>query len=361
MGLARYRIKAPGRICLFGEHQDYLGLPVIAAAIGLELRLDVVLEDPGLARYRIIMPDVDKEEVIRLAEPLIYRHDKDYLRSAMKVLRDAGVELPGALTATIRSEIPIASGTSSSSALINAWIAALLHGAGHRDALDPLAIARFAHRAEVVEFNESGGMMDHLSIAFGGICLFDFAKTDPLTRLPATPHGWVLGDSRQPKQTQAVLSRVRRGSEEAIRKAASLLPGFDLRITSLEEARRCDLSAFSEKERDMLSGQLRNRDLLMEGLTLLSGEACPPERLGRLLSKHHKILRDTMEISTPKIEAMLAAALDAGALGGKINGSGGGGCLFVLAPGREREVAKAMEMAGGKAWPVEIGAGIRIH
>ena len=26
-------IKTPGRICLFGEHQDYLGLPVIALAI----------------------------------------------------------------------------------------------------------------------------------------------------------------------------------------------------------------------------------------------------------------------------------------------------------------------------------------
>ena len=27
------KISTPGRICLFGEHQDYLGLPVIAAAI----------------------------------------------------------------------------------------------------------------------------------------------------------------------------------------------------------------------------------------------------------------------------------------------------------------------------------------
>ena len=25
--------KAPARICLFGDHQDYLGLPVIACAI----------------------------------------------------------------------------------------------------------------------------------------------------------------------------------------------------------------------------------------------------------------------------------------------------------------------------------------
>jgi len=27
------KIRAPGRICLFGEHQDYLGYSVIAAAI----------------------------------------------------------------------------------------------------------------------------------------------------------------------------------------------------------------------------------------------------------------------------------------------------------------------------------------
>ena len=26
-------VKAPGRICFFGDHQDYLGLPVIVATI----------------------------------------------------------------------------------------------------------------------------------------------------------------------------------------------------------------------------------------------------------------------------------------------------------------------------------------
>ena len=33
-------------------------------------------------------------------------------------------------------------------------------------------------------------------------------------------------------------------------------------------------------------------------------------------------------------EAMIAAALDAGAFGAKINGSGGGGCMFAYAPDR---------------------------
>ena len=41
---------------------------------------------------------------------------------------------------------------------------------------------------------------------------------------------------------------------------------------------------------------------------------------------------------------MLEAALDAGALGGKINGSGGGGCMFDYTLDRPEEVAVAVEM-----------------
>ena len=33
-------VSSPGRICLFGEHQDYLGLPVIAMAMNLRLRIN---------------------------------------------------------------------------------------------------------------------------------------------------------------------------------------------------------------------------------------------------------------------------------------------------------------------------------
>ena len=34
-------VTAPGRICLFGEHQDFLGLPVIACAIDLTMKIVV--------------------------------------------------------------------------------------------------------------------------------------------------------------------------------------------------------------------------------------------------------------------------------------------------------------------------------
>jgi len=34
------KVSTPGRICLFGEHQDYLGLPVIAAAISRRVNIE---------------------------------------------------------------------------------------------------------------------------------------------------------------------------------------------------------------------------------------------------------------------------------------------------------------------------------
>jgi galactokinase len=58
---------------------------------------------------------------------------------------------------------------------------------------------------------------------------------------------------------------------------------------------------------------------------------------------------------------MLEAAKKSGALGGKINGSGGGGCMFAYAPENPAEVAKAIENAGGKAYIIQIDEGLKIE
>jgi D-glycero-alpha-D-manno-heptose-7-phosphate kinase len=54
-------------------------------------------------------------------------------------------------------------------------------------------------------------------------------------------------------------------------------------------------------------------------------------------------------VSTPAIEAMLAAARGAGAWSGKICGAGGGGCLFCIGPPEQRPViAGALRSAGAR-------------
>ena len=76
-----------------------------------------------------------------------------------------------------------------------------------------------------------------------------------------------------------------------------------------------------------------------------------------MLREHHEILRDDLNRSTPKIERMIKAAYDAGALGCKINGSGGGGTMMAYTAGWEREVASAIQKAGGIAYIVSVDQG----
>ncbi len=82
---------------------------------------------------------------------------------------------------------------------------------------------------------------------------------------------------------------------------------------------------------------------------------------GALLSRHHRNLRDAQQISTPKIERMINASLEVGALGAKINGSGGGGCMFAYAPDHAEAVAQAIEAQGGQAYIITVDEGTRVE
>jgi D-glycero-alpha-D-manno-heptose-7-phosphate kinase len=54
-------------------------------------------------------------------------------------------------------------------------------------------------------------------------------------------------------------------------------------------------------------------------------------------------------VTTPEIDAMLAAARKAGALGGKVCGAGGGGCLFCFGePGNMAGIRQALQDAGAR-------------
>jgi galactokinase len=54
---------------------------------------------------------------------------------------------------------------------------------------------------------------------------------------------------------------------------------------------------------------------------------------------------------------MIDAALHAGAYGAKINGSGGGGCMFAYAPENSEKVKSAIENEGGETYIVAVDEG----
>lgn len=350
--MTRMTASAPGRICLFGEHQDYLGLPVIAAAINL--RISIAAEPVDNSGIDLAMPDLG--QIVRLEPNLEQQYDskRDYLRSSINVLRRLGVTWPGGWSATMHGDIPINAGTSSSSAMVVAWLRFLLETGTNAPAFTDEDLARWGHKAEVTEFDEPGGMMDHYCAALGGILWVNTKEPFSAERWSARLDGIVLGNSLQDKATIETLGAVRADVSRGVDLLRAILPTFDLHATPLAEADEY-LPRIDPTPARRLRANLVNRDITLQARDSI--QAGNLERAGALLTAHHEQLRDGLDLSTEKIERMLAASIGAGAIGGKINGSGGGGCMFAYAPGHEEDVAEAIYREGGVPYIVRVDHG----
>lgn len=353
-------VSAPGRICLFGEHQDFLGLSVIACPIDLTITLTC---RPRADRHLAVhFPDLqdsprDLIHADRLAE---YRHNRDYVRSATNVLRREGLHIKQGYDCTVHGTIPINAGTSSSSALVVAWTAFLLATQNGDLPHDREDIARFAHKAEVVEFDEPGGMMDHYASAVGGLLYIDCREPITVTQLAARLEGFVLGDTGVPKNTTGTLRASRDDTRAGLGILKRHIAGFDLRATPLAEAEQY-FALMPENVRRRVRANFINRDLCQEARRLLSEPAVADEaRLGQLLYEHQVQLRDGIGVSHPRLDALIEAGMSAGALGGKLNGSGCGGCMFVYAPGKQEQAAEAIRRAGGRAFIIRVSNGVEV-
>ncbi|MDR6561818.1 MULTISPECIES: galactokinase family protein [unclassified Arcicella] len=354
----KIKVSTPGRICLFGEHQDYLGLPVIAAAISK--RVNITGENRNDGKAILHLPDIDSEISFDIYPELPYLHKRDYFRSALNILQRQGYSFKKGLECTVEGNIPINSGTSSSSALLANWIHFLSRIADEPNPLSANEIAEIAYHAEVVEFKEAGGMMDHYSTAVGNVIYLESTPKIYVETLKPKFGSFVLGDSLEPKDTVGILKRVKYGVLEAVEKIKKEYPDFSLFSVTQEDV-KAFVKLLNNEELDLIKANIDNREILIEALALLKAETLNHEKFGELLNQHQLNLQALLKISTPKIDRMLAAAKASGALGGKINGSGGGGCMFVYAPENPEAVAKSIENEGGKAYIIQIDEGTSLE
>jgi galactokinase len=330
-----FSTSAPGRLCLFGEHQDYLGLPVIAMAINRRCHLhfrprrDREVRCVSQALGEMASWNLDVREEQKTEGPL---------RHAMRVLIDEFGSTSGVgWDVEVVSTIPIQAGCSSSTALMTAWIAAWLHIL--QGGFETSNIVRRCHQYEVLDFTGAGGDMDQFACGHGGLHRFGAGAPQPLR----VPEGvFILADSGQPKDTQGHLRRCK-----------------DARLPLMADLHRHDIQRTTD-EIVLVNGTRTNRDLEAKWGREMLEKSASAEAFGHDLTRHHEVLRDALGLSTARIENILHAALQAGAWGGKINGSGGGGCAFVLAPESQVEnIVEAMLGAGATgAWPVQMDQGV---
>ncbi|RAV28033.1 mevalonate kinase family protein [Sinomicrobium soli] len=350
---------APGRVCLFGDHQDYLGLPVIACAINRYVKLRAVPNTRGV--FRLFLKDLGEERTINLdvsSEDLAYR---DYLLSSLKVLHRYGCRPDTGFDIDIRGDVPMNAGISSSSAVVVAWINFLASTFGIDEEITPELISRIAYEAEVTEHGEPGGKMDQYSIGVGNVVHIETGAHFSCNIIRKELHGLIVAESGVPKETIGTLSRLKQYALDAVEAVKKQYPGFRLEETTPGELGKY-LGILPERLHPFFEAAVKNHDCTLKALELFRTEDPDLQSLGQLMNTHHNILRDLLHITVPRIDAMIEAALDAGALGAKIVGSGGGGCIVVIAPKEPQKVIRAIIKAGARnAYQVDVDRGARVE
>lgn len=332
------RYSAPGRVNLIGEHTDYnLGWSL---PIALPQRTSVVFE-PSAADELTVSSDLadDAARIPLTTKPGEVTGWAAYVAGVVWALRAAGHRVPGGAL-SIRSEVPVGSGLSSSAALECAVLGALCPG------IDRLDQAQLAQRAENEYVGAPTGLLDQISSLFGAratALLIDFRE------LTVTPVGF--DPSSSGVELLLIDSRERHGhagGEYAARRLSCERAAADMGVVSLREVH--DVAALG-RVTDPVDAR-RARHVLTENQRVLDFVAALRNsdyaEAGRIFTASHASMRDDFAITTPHIDRIARAAVDAGALGARMTGGGFGGCVIALVPAsRVSAVSDAVSAAAG--------------
>ncbi|MCW4018053.1 MAG: mevalonate kinase [Candidatus Bathyarchaeota archaeon] len=98
----------------------------------------------------------------------------------------------------------------------------------------------------------------------------------------------------------------------------------------------------------------RAEEIAAEGKKAL--ETGDIKKVGELMNENHTILQG-IEVSSKELDLLVDIARKEGALGAKLTGGGGGGCMVALTPGKElqEKVASAMEKEGFQVLRTKVG------
>jgi len=318
------RARAPGRVNLIGEHVDYSDGFVLPLAID---RAVVVAAAPGAtSALRAHVADLAERDSFDAAAPFQAAAGwRDYVRGVAAVLREAGIAVPPADLA-IAGDVPRGGGLSSSAALEVAVARALLALAGA--SLDPLELARLCRRAEVEKVGVACGIMDQCASILGreGFAILLDCRSLAVRPIPMPAEAvLVVSDSgtRRSLQSSAFNQRFRECAEaSALLGVAALrdvpFGALDRLLPSLPEPLR-------RRTRHVVQEIART---LQTAAALEQGDLAA---VGRFMNGSHQGLRDDYEVSTPELDALVAAArAQPGVHGSRMSGGGFGGCIISL-------------------------------
>jgi galactokinase len=337
---------APGRVNLIGEHTDYndgfvlpFALPLATAvAAGRDDSPSWTVWSDGVGEASFGPDDLVPGRLPGWVA---------YVAGVVWALRQAGEPVPGAALA-VTSDLPMGAGLSSSAALECAVLAALAD-LGRLD-LPRAEWPRLAQRAEHELAGVPCGIMDQSAsvLAQAGHALFLDCRTLAAEQIPLRlgDRGLALLviDSHAPHRHV--------DTEYAERRATCARAAAALGVAALRDVAVADLPGLNldAATRRRVRHVVTENQRVLDAAALLRTGGPDPTALGELLTASHASMRDDYEVTVPEIDAVVDAALAAGAYGARMTGGGFGGCVLALVDAdRAEPVGAAVAAASRRA------------
>jgi len=277
------RASAPGKVILFGEHFVVYDKPAIVSAIGLRAYVEAMKSDRG-----IILDG--------------WSGENPAVKASAYVIDQLGYS--GGLNLRIRSSIPQSVGLGSSASVSVASAAAtclLLKGE-----LDLELIRRAAHLGEsLVHYRPSG--IDTTIATYGGGGIY--TRSEGFRGMSLNLDEILIINTGKARRTGDLVKRVKEFRDAHGEEFEKILEDAEGIIWEAVDA-------------------LKARDL---------------ELIGRLMLRNQELLR-RVGVSSKEIEDIIELCMRFGALGAKLTGAGGGGCVIAVA--EDEKIPQLMEALG---------------
>lgn len=286
---------APAKVILFGEHAVVYGRPAIAVPVH-SLHADVeATPSPAGAGVRIVASDLGRTVDLRDAP------EDDPLALAARLTLDALHAAPPDVTLIIRSNIPVASNLGSGAAVSAALARALAEALGAE--LDDVRLSALVYEVETLHHGTPSGI-DNTVVVYGQPVYFVRGQAPELFAI-RRPFTLAIADTGIASPTRVAVGDVR---ALHARDPNFTTPRFDA------------IGAIAHTAR----------------YAIATGRV---ETLGPLMNQNHALLCE-LTVSCAELDALVAAAREAGALGAKLSGGGRGGNMIALAEGVDRDRLK---------------------
>lgn len=312
--------RTPFRVSLFGGGTDYPkwylehGGAVLGFAINKYCYISIRPLPPFFEyRHRIVYSKVEN----------VNEFDEIQHPAVRGVLMDKGIDI--GIEIHHDGDLPARSGLGSSSSFTVGLLNALSALKGKM--IDKKPLAQEAIRIEQHVIKEHVGSQDQVWAAYGGLNRIEFMRDGTFNVQPAIV---------KPDRRDALLDRLQ-----------LYFTGFS---RFAPEIAKKQIDNIDKRQKHLATMQ----GAVDEALAVLQSDSRPLGEIGELLHQSWQLKRELADnVSTAEIDDIYAAARDAGAVGGKLLGAGGGGFMVLFVePAKQAAVAERLKKL------VRVGFGI---